>query len=97
MEKTLQFALNEAYEKGLMDFSIDKKPDYEEAKLIALIESLKLRGDDWPQVFIDSVLKSIDNLTYAITAHMMENFADDIETTVEENLESIEEMLTDND
>ena len=95
MEKTLQFALNEAYERGLMDLSIDKKSDYEETKLIALIESLKLRGDDWPQVFIDSVLKSIDNLTWAITNNSMENFGDDIGTTVEENLESIEEMLTD--
>ena len=61
--------------------------------ILALIQALKIRGDDWPEPLISNTLKSIDITAWAIGSHLQDCYSGETEESIQENLDSIETMI----
>jgi len=90
-EELLQYAKDEVIRLKEESVIIQR----EATMLLALTEAVKLRGDFWPDSLITNTLKSIDTTAWAIGSHLQKCYSGNAEEDVEENLELIEEMLTD--
>ena len=65
--------------------------------ILALIQALKIRGDEWPESLINNTLKSIDIAAWGIGSHLQDCYSGNVEESIEENLHSIESMINDDD
>jgi hypothetical protein len=61
--------------------------------ILALIQALKIRGEDWPESLINNTLKSIDIAAWAIGSHLQDCYSGETEESIQENLDSIETMI----
>jgi hypothetical protein len=61
--------------------------------ILALIQALKIRGDDWPEPLISNTLKSIDITAWAIGSHLQDCYSGETDESIQENLDSIETMI----